>query len=323
MQRRNALARLTASAALAGCAPWLAGCGEAQPLRVGIHPWVGYETLFLAREFKWLSPSVQLQPMQEVSATSVALQAGDIDAGCLTLDEVLRLRSLGAPVTVGLVFDVSAGADMVVASAAIKRPVDLAGKRIGVEPGALGSLMLQGLLKQAQLSKSAVNVVELPFDQQIAAWRNRSVDAIICFEPNATMLQRDGAQRIFDSRQLPDTILDVLAVRSDRGDRLNGSLRVLLQGHFKGLGHLQANRQDAIYRIAARQHLTPKEVQQALAGVVMPTLEANRQYLAPVNNRLDDAAKRVSGLMVQGGLLPREDSQAGLSTGVWLPRDDG
>ncbi len=322
MRRRNALSRLTACTALVGGVPWWAGCTDAAPLRVGIHPWVGYETLLLAQEFKWLSSRVQLEPMADLSRTVQALRSGEIDAGCVTLDEVLRLRSQGVSVLVGLVFDVSAGADVVVASNAIKRPQDLAGKRIGVEPGALGPLILQALLRHAQLPLSALKVVDLPVEQQMAAWRKHSVDAIICYEPNATLLQREGAQRIFDSRQMPDTILDVLAVRSDRSDRNIESLKVLLQGHFKGMAHLQANRQDAVYRISARQKITPREVQQVLAGVVIPTLEANRQYLAAGKNRLDDAARRVSTLMVQGGLLPKDDSLDGLSSGAWLPRDE-
>jgi NitT/TauT family transport system substrate-binding protein len=160
-------------------------------------------------------------------------------------------------------------------------------------------------------------------EQQVAGWRNGHVDAVIGYEPTATMLQRAGAKRLFDSRQMPDTILDVLAVRNDRMGGHSDAMKALVAAHFRGLAHLQVNRQDAVYRIASRQGMTPKEVQQALGGVVLPSLEANRQYLAQPHGRLVVAARNVSTLMVNGGLLKAQDTLVDIGTAAWLPRDEG
>ena len=56
MNRRHFL-RLSVSAAAALA---VIGCGRSEPLRVGVHPWIGYEPLFLAEEFGWLADSVKL-----------------------------------------------------------------------------------------------------------------------------------------------------------------------------------------------------------------------------------------------------------------------
>lgn len=301
--------------------PWWAGCSQAAALKVGIHPWVGYETLELASEFKWLGTGVELVRTADLSASALALRAGQVDAACLTLDEVLHLRSLDVPVTMGLVFDVSAGADALLVRPGIERLADLSGKRVGVESGALGVLMLDGVLKTAGLAASAVQVLELPPERQLTAWRQREVDALVCYEPTATLLQREGARRLFDSRQMPDVILDVLAVRSDRVSGRNAQIRELVSAHFRGLKHLQVSRQDAVYRIAQRQKMTPQEVGQGLAGVYLPTLEANRQYLAPAG-RLQSAAQTVSSLLVSSGLLKRAVDLTDIGNAQWLPHDD-
>lgn len=300
-------------------APLLPACTASRPLTVGIHPWIGYETLFLAREFKWLPATVQLQETKALSDTAVAMLEGKLDAACLTLDEVLRVRAAGIPLCVALVFDVSAGADLVLARPAIRSLAALAGRRIGLEQNALGFLMLGKLLESAGLPLAAIIPVDCPPERQLSAWQNNEVDAIITYEPVATLLQRQGAKRLFDSRQLPDTIFDVLVVRNDRTKGRSTPLKALVKGHFLGLTHLQTNRQDAIYRIAVRENISPAEVQQVLAGVTLPSLAANREYLATHDGRLLKPAKELSAIMVRQGLLQREDSLDELITSAWLP----
>lgn len=318
MERRRFIARLGLLPALAA-APWLAACAPSGPLAVGIHPWIGYETLPLAREFAWLPAGVELVEGKSMSDTQAALQAGKLDAACLTLDEVLVARAAGVPLTVALVFDVSAGADVVLARPGIRSLGALAGKRIGFEHNALGALVLSRLLEAAGLPAAAVTLLDLPPDRQVAAWRKGEVDAVITYEPIATLLRRDGAERLFDSRLIPDTIFDVLAVRRDRAGGQRAAIKALVASHYRALKHLQTNRQDAIYRIAARQKTTPEEVQLSLGGVVLPSLDANRAYLASHDGRLAGAARTLARLMIERRQLRREDDLAGLFSSEWLP----
>lgn len=319
MERRRFLARIASLPALAA-APWLAACAPDRPLSVGIHPWIGYETLYLAREFGWLPPAVSLVEGRSLSDTQAALQAGRIDAACLTLDEVLVARAAGVPLSVALVFDVSAGADAVLARPDIAAPAALAGKRIGLEQNALGALMLSRLLAAGGVSATAVTLLDLPPEKQVDAWRKGEVDAVITYEPTASLLQREGALRLFDSRQVPDTIFDVLAVRVDRAGERRSAIEAVVAVHYQALNHLQTNRQDAVYRIAARQQVTPAEVQLSLGGVILPSLDANRAYLGSRDGRLVQAAQVLSRLMVERRLLAREDGLAGALTAQWLPR---
>ena len=322
MNRRTFLAHMASIPALAA-APWLSGCASPRPLEVGIIPWIGYEPLYLAREFNWLPAGVQLHDGKDARDTLTALYAGQIDAACLTLDETLHARAAGMPLTAVLVFDVSAGADVVLARPAIRKLADLAGKRLGVEQNAVGALVLGKLLEAAGLPASALTLIDLPVGQQLAAWQNGELDAVITYEPTATRLLHKGAQRLFDSRQMPDTIFDVLAVHSDRAKNQRAALDALVAAHFRSLAHLQTNRQDAIYRIASHQNVSPNDVRQALAGVMLPSLAANHEYLATHDGRLIRAAKNLSAMMVQQGQLKREDTLDGLISASWLPHNEG
>lgn len=297
------------------------GCRRGRGLVVGIHPWIGYETLYLARTFKWLPPEIRFHEGKGASDLMGPLRAGALDAACLTLDETLRARAEGIPLKVAMVFDASAGADAVLVRPEIRNVLGLAGKRLGVDRGALGALMLAKLLEVSGLRGSDLTVVDLPIERQLEAWQRHEVDAVITFEPTSTHLLREGAHSVFDSRQIPETVFDVLAVRADRAGERQAALRALVAGHFRGLAHLQTNRQDGIYRIAARQGIQPEEVQQALAGVLLPSLAGNREYLRDGNSRLLQAARTVSGILVKGGVMAREDNLRDLADSTWLPRD--
>ena len=118
-------------------------------MAVGIHPRPGYEPLLLARAFGWLPDGVRLREGHTAGDSVAALQAGELDAATLTLDEVLAVRASGIALTIVLVFDSSVGADMVMARPSIRALADIAGRRVAVERGAVGEIVLQKLLEAA------------------------------------------------------------------------------------------------------------------------------------------------------------------------------
>lgn len=192
-----------------------------------------------------------------------------------------------------------------------------------MERSALGELVLARLLEASGLAESDVTLLDLPPDRQLEAWRKDAIDAAITYEPTASLLRREGASRLFDSRQMPDSIFDVLAVRTDRIASRQDTLKALFAGHFKALEHIRINRMDAIYRMATRLDMEPREVEDALAGVALPSLRANARYLSQADGRLADAAASLSALMLGNGMLPRAVPLDGLLDPSWLPRVEG
>lgn len=315
LRRREALGAL-AGLALAPLA--LGGCGRQAPLAIGIHPWPGYEPLYLARAFGWLPDEVRLHESANAGDSLAGLLRGELDGAALTLDETLKARAEGVPLTVIAVCNDSVGADMVLARPGIASLSDLAGRRLAVERTAVGNLVLSQLLAASGLTRDRLEVVDMPPDAQLSAWRAGSIDAAISYEPVARRLLREGAVRLYDSSQFPDVILDVLAVRRDRLRWRGEALHGLVAAFFRGLDHLRVSPQDAMRRIAAWRGLGYEEVRASYAGLELPGRAGNRDYFG-VGGDLRRAATLLNRVMVDNALLPAPDDLASLATPRYLP----
>lgn len=300
----------------------LPGCAAAMPLRVAAHVWPGYELMFLARSLGWLPPEeATLIETRSATESLAALARGEVDGAALTLDEVLRARADGMQLTVALIFNVSAGADVVMARQSVRAPKDIAGRRVGAETSSVGAVMLHKFLERAGLSIGDVTMVSVAGNDHLAAWDRERLDAIVTYEPMASRLQAAGAHRLFDSRALPNTILDVLALRADVLPARADAVRALAAAHFRGLRHLQTNPQDAAYRMAAHLGLPAGEVYRAFSGLQLPTLDVNRRLLAPGGDA-QTAAAALSAVMVRTGILAGDDDLHGLVSDAYLPRGE-
>ena len=317
--RRRLLRRLAAASLL----PWLGGCHNQPPLAVACHAWPGYEMMFLARSEGWLpNEAVRLFETASASQSISALAQGQVQAAALTLDEVLRARAAGQPLTVVLVFDISAGADVVLARPEIRQLADLRGKVIGAETSALGALVLAKVLSMAGLQASDVEIRPVRLEGHLDAWRGGQLDALICYEPTASRVLTAGAHRLIDSRQFPETIFDVLAIRQDAVEPHAGAVKALIGAHFRGLRQLRQNPQDTAYRIGGHLGLPGDDALLAFHGLHLPGLAQNKSLLAS-NGRLAAVGRELSSLMLAGGLLSKADDLRGLITDACLPDSEG
>jgi NitT/TauT family transport system substrate-binding protein len=294
-----------------------------KPIAIATRIWPGYELMYLARSEGWLAAEqVRLVEMSSGQESLKALTEGKVDGAAMTLDEVLQARASGLPLSVVMIFAISAGADMLVARPGITSLADLKGRRIGFDPGSVGQIMLVEFLRAANLTKEDVTLVTLPITQQRKAWSRDLVDAVVTFEPVGTQLLEQGALNLFDSRQIPNTIVDVLAMRNDRLDRSHaGAIRHLLAAHFRALEHLQRNPQDAAYRMAPHLGLPPEDFLSAFKGMMLPDAAHNYRMLAGTSPELLPSVRKLSAIMAKSGLLKEDDPLTNLIRADFLPTD--
>lgn len=318
--RRGFLALLSAAVlwiALPGCRKRI------PPLQVAAHIWPGYEFMFLAqREGLLDGRRVELRETASSTESMKALADGVVDAAALTLDEVLRARATGVRLSVVLVFDISAGADVLLGRAPIRELREIKGKRIGVEQGALGALMLAKALQTAGLQRGDVQVVPLTIDQHESAWQRGEVDVLVCFPPVSAHLLGAGAVNLFDSRQLPDTIVDVLAVKQSVIEEKRDAVQHLVKAHLVARHLMHHNPQDSSFRMARHLNLHANEVLSSFKGLVLADLENNRRLLGGEKPVLSNSARKLSEVMVQAGLLPKADTLDALLRADFLPKDE-
>lgn len=313
--------RAAIAAMLAATQPgWLTACSRSNPLRIAGHPWPGYEPLFYAKSQGLLPAGLDLQEMPTVTASINALKEGRTDGAMLTLDEALVLQARGMALEVVLVFDASKGADVLLARKELQGLEQLRGKIIGLEPSILGELMLAMILEKAGLSRADVATRYVAFEEQVAAWAGSQLDALITYEPVASRLA-GSARQILTTRQMPDIIFDVLAIKTDAARSHAAVLRQTLKAHFQTLEQLRRNPWDTAYRMAPHLGISAEELINSLRGLELLDLVANRSYLARKDGHMVDVARRLSVIMQAAGALSAPAQVETLFNDAYLPGD--
>jgi NitT/TauT family transport system substrate-binding protein len=287
---------------------------------VATNAWVGYAPLLLARELGHFdAANLRLLEFTSNSGSLMALASGQTEAAALTLDELLVAREGGLDLQVLMVFDESAGADVVMARPDISDLALLRGRRIAVEDTATGALMLSRTLDAAGLRPEDVRKVPLAGPMLVESYEHGQVDVVVCFEPYATQLAKLGATRLIDSSRFPGVIVDVLAAKRSALATSPKQFSVLVAGYFQALMLLHSAPAQAMGRMAPALGLSTLELTQALKGVRMASLTDNRTMLSADPPGLLAMANAVSALMLGTGLLKSNPHLVDLIDARFLP----
>ena len=313
--RRRALL----SAALLPLLGPLAACTPRRPLILAGHPWPGYEPMFLARTLGYLPEGLTLMEAPTLQASIEAVKTGKADGAMLTLDEILQLRDHGVPLQIVLVFDVSKGADVLLSRAHIEQLPAIKGLRVGAEDSALGSLMLAMVLEKAGLRHDEVLIRRIPYEEHEAAWARGEIDALVTYEPVAARLKKAGARQLLSTREMPDTIFDVLAVRPEALASHAATMRAALDGHFRALSYLRQNPWDAAYKTVPHLGVSAEEMMASLRGLELPDLIGNQRYLSAQDGDLLRVARKLSTILLQAAVIGKPVDTYQLYSGAYLP----
>lgn len=297
------------------CMGVLASCTakEDTPLKLGTTVWPGYEPLYLAREKQFLdNKRVELVEFLSASEVLRAYRNGTIDIAALTLDEALSARQHKPESVIFLATDYSAGGDAVIAQAGIEQAHALKGKRIGVENTALGAFMLARFLESYGLAEADVELQFLEMSEHESAFVNEQVDAVVTYEPVKTRLISQGGQELFNSTAIPGEVVDTLVTTPEVLTRSATAIEGLVQAWGKSLNFIHNEREQALQIMSPRLGISPAELDTALQGVVLLSLEDNRDLLSGSPSALAVAAQKVEGVMRDHRLLSGPGSSAPL-----------
>lgn len=311
-----------AIAATVGAAVGLGGCAaDRGPLTVAYHPWPGYAPLELARNMGWWGTQVRALGTPSAGQSFEALRTGQVQAAALTLDEALLAQARGVAVSVVALFNLSAGADVVLARQPLARGAIPANLRLGHEAGMVGELMAVSWLETMGLRYDQISPVHVSPNRHEAAWRLGEVDALVTYEPVATRLLAHGARRVYDSSLLPAErpIADVLVVRRDRLAEHRDALSTLVPLVFAGQRHIRELPIDTAHRLSRWLGLPVDQLMDCFRGLRMTDWADNREWLSGRTPRLGPASNGLIAFMrghhhgTDGPLLPPEAEPAFLS----------
>jgi NitT/TauT family transport system substrate-binding protein len=268
-------------AAVAGCAP------QTAEVNVPIASWPGYEYFYLAErrglaERYGLKLTIsQFTDPQEIVHSYLR---GELNLAQLTTVELVDICEKipeRCPVVV-LILDESRGGDIIAARHGVDSLQDLAGKRIGSTFSSLGPYFVSRALQRSGLSLDQVELRNMPMAEMPAALEQGSVDAVAFYPPFSDYAARDGHSRVlFDSRQTPGEIFDILVVDPSYLHSHSVVLTKLVKAWQDAHQLAQTHPKQATGLMADRQKVTAKEFQQAERGLVYYGLADQIAMLAP------------------------------------------
>lgn len=262
-----------------------AAVANAEPLKIGYSDWPGWVAWEIAIEkemFTKAGVEVQFEWFDYVASMD-AFAAGQLDAVTMTNGDALVTGATGAQNVMILINDYSNGNDMVVAAPGIDSVEELKGKKVGVEIGFVGHLLLLNALKDAGMSETDVELVNVPTNETPQVLASGDVDAIVAWQPNSgqALSMVPGAERIYSSADEPGLIYDVLAVSPESLSQNKAEWLKVMKVWYQAVDYLKdpKTRDDAISIMAARVGIPAKEYESFIKGTKILTLEEAKPFM--------------------------------------------
>ena len=159
----------------------------AEPLKIGYSDWPGWVAWEIAIEKEWFKEEgvdVTFEWFDYVASMD-AFAAGKLDGVGMTNGDALVTGATGAKSVMILMNDYSNGNDMVIAGPGISSIKELKGKKVGVEIGFVGHLLLLNALEKAGMTEADVELVNVPTNETPQVLASGEVDAVVAWQPSS------------------------------------------------------------------------------------------------------------------------------------------
>lgn len=258
----------------------------AEPLKVAYSDWPGWVAWEIGIKKGWFKEAgvdVEFVWMEYVPSMD-AYVAGKVDAVCMTNGDALVTGATGKP-SVGIIInDYSNGNDMLVAKPGLADVAALKGKKIGVELGFVGHLLVLKALESVGLTEADVELVNIPTNDTPQALAAGGVDAIAAWQPNSgqALEQVAGSKAVFSSADAPGIIYDLLFVSKESLDARRADWLKVAKVWYKIVDYLkdEKNLDEALEILSARVGVSPEKYEGFLAGTKILTLaEAQKAWM--------------------------------------------
>ena len=257
----------------------------AEPLKVGYSDWPGWVAWEVAIEKQWFKEEgvdVVFEWFDYVASMD-AFAAGKLDAVAMTNGDALVTGATGAKSVMILINDYSNGNDMVVAKPGIDSIKDLKGKKIGVEIGFVGHLLLLNGLEKNGMTEADVELVNVPTNETPQVLASGEVDAVVAWQPSSgqALTLVPGSKAVYTSADEPGLIYDVLSVSPESLAARRDDWKKVLKVWYRAVAYLKDPKtyEDAVKIMASRVGLEPEEYKSFINGTNILTLEEAKKFM--------------------------------------------
>ncbi len=287
----------TRTAAGVGLALGLAATAQAGTISLGHTTWVGYGTLYLARDlgyFKEQGLDVQFSVIEESALYMAAQASGKLSGSASTIDEILKYRSEGFCFKAVAALDASHGGDGVLVRNDVNDLTEIKGKAVAVNEGSVSHFWLNYLLQEKGMTLDDIEIQNMTSDDAATAFIAGRVPVAVTWEPHLSLVKQKGEGKVLiDSSQTPGVIVDVVALNCDVIEKQPEDVKALVKGLYKAVEFTKQNPEKA-YEIMAKGvggYLSdPKDLAEAAQGVIFYD-QAQAEELLGVPGKTGEIAK--------------------------------
>lgn len=259
--------------------------GATKTIAIGINPWPGYETLYLAQEKRFFARhglSVELKEYSSLGDARRAYERGQIEGMACTMVEVLQAREQSnREGRVVMVVDYSQGADVIMAKPGTRSLGELRGKRVGLELASLGIYIMSRAVALNGMRLGDLQLVPTDQSEMEQSAREGKIDAAVTYPPASVHLDALGWRSIFDSRRIPGEVVDVVAIDRRVLESHPGFQMAFIAAMEDAIAFLATSRREAIGIMAARERISTADFERALDRIQLVEPREMPRYLAP------------------------------------------
>ncbi|MEE3193836.1 MAG: ABC transporter substrate-binding protein [Candidatus Poribacteria bacterium] len=243
--------------------------------------WVAWEIGIQKDWFKKVGVDVEFQWLEYVPSMD-AFAAGQVDACCMTNVDALVTGATGKKGVGIIINDYSDGNDMVVAVPGITKVSQLKGKKVGVETGFVGHLLLLQALEENGLTESDVELINYPTDQTAQALESGDVAAIVAWQPNSGQALKvvPGSKPVFTSADAKGLIYDLLYVTPESLGKNRNDWLAIVKVWYKIVDYMKdpKNEVEMLEILSARVQISMEEYEKIFQGTYILTLDEAKKF---------------------------------------------
>ncbi|RDH86002.1 MAG: hypothetical protein DIZ80_00580 [endosymbiont of Galathealinum brachiosum] len=251
-------------------------------IHIGLNDWTGYDPLRIAEHkgfFLKHGVNVKVDRFKSAEDEMQAMREGRLQGAGFTLDEAVNLHQSGYPLKAVLVVDFSMGGDMIIGQESIERIDQIKGKRIGFEGTLVGEFLLHRALRNNLIKSSDIELVQVKGEDWISAFSNKKIDALVCYNPDATtLINHNKANLLFSSKDIPYEIIDVLVFEEGFYNKNKKDVINIAKAWFDAV---ELDVDDAAKIVAAEKNITVEEYKRGLTQLIAPGLQQNKKIFKP------------------------------------------
>jgi NitT/TauT family transport system substrate-binding protein len=280
---------------------------SAEPLKIAINVWPGYECIMLAKHlgfYKEENLDIRIIQFETLAHSQRAFERRQIDIMPSTIAELLAANDHGiVSGKIISVIDYSKGGDVILTRASIRKVSDLKNKTIAIEQGVtIGLYVLVRGLEQHGLNIGDLNLLAVPQNEMLEKVSNNKVDGVITYVPfshHILATKTFDYHTLFSSKAIMKEAIDVMSATSVSLKNKSREIKKFLKAYWRAVEYLHQNPQKSAQLLAERLHVTPEKYVHFITDKVRILTESESNQMLMERTGLLEIAANYRRLLIK------------------------